>query len=89
MRRKKINRCHSWDEHWGCAISPMKNCSGCPNADWHVEEQPNAKSVFKGHTVTEDLAWNIYNLIGSWKNGEFGEVPLQDVLDKFYNNINK
>ena len=37
MERKRVNRCPSWDEHWGCAISPMKRCSCCPNADWHTE----------------------------------------------------
>lgn len=34
------------------------------------------------HTVTEDFAWEVYNLINRWKAGEFGEYPLQDVLDK-------
>lgn len=37
MPRKRVNRCPSWDEHWGCAISPAKRCSGCPSADWHTE----------------------------------------------------
>lgn len=31
---KRINKCQSWDEHYGCAISPMKRCDGCPDADW-------------------------------------------------------
>ncbi len=33
-KRKRVNLCQSYDEHWGCAISPMKQCSGCPNAEW-------------------------------------------------------
>lgn len=37
MKRKRVNRCPSWDEHWGCAISPVKRCLGCPSADWHTE----------------------------------------------------
>lgn len=42
---KRVNKCPSWDEHWGCAISPMKNCSGCANADWRVEEK-KTKALF-------------------------------------------
>lgn len=34
------------------------------------------------HTVTEDFAWQVYNLINRWKAGEFGDYTLQDVLDK-------
>lgn len=34
---KRVNKCISWDEHWGCAISPMKKCNGCANADWRIE----------------------------------------------------
>lgn len=37
---KRVNKCPSWDECWGCAISPMKNCNSCANADWH-----NVKTV--------------------------------------------
>lgn len=41
-----------------------------------VEEEPNQ------HTITEDFAWQVYNLINRWKAGEYGECPLQNVLDK-------
>ena len=47
-----------------------------PNNPFHVEEEP------KQHTITEDFAWQVYNIINRWKVGEFGEYPLQDVLDK-------
>lgn len=41
---KRINNCPSWDEHWGCSISPMKNCASCANADWHyVEKKPKKR----------------------------------------------
>ena len=36
---KRINKCPSWDAHWGCAISPMKNCSSCASADWHIDKK--------------------------------------------------
>lgn len=44
---KRVNRCPSWDEHWGCAISPMKDCSSCGKAEWHVE----GKDKPKQHTL--------------------------------------
>ena len=47
-----------------------------PYNPFDVEEKP------KQHTITEDFAWQVYNLINRWKAGEFGEYPLQDVLDK-------
>lgn len=31
--------------------------------------------------ITEDFAWAVYNFIGRWKNGDFGEVSLQYALD--------
>lgn len=40
---KRVNKCPSYDKHWGCAISPMKNCSGCANADWHMEDNDKSK----------------------------------------------
>lgn len=33
--------------------------------------------------IDEDFAWNIYNFINKWKNGEFGETPLQKALRDF------
>lgn len=33
-KRKRVNMCPSYDKDWGCAISPMKQCSGCPNSEW-------------------------------------------------------
>lgn len=49
MSKKRINKCPSYDEHWGCAISPMKRCDGCPNADWQKadEEGTNKESIKK------------------------------------------
>lgn len=42
---KRINKCPSWDAHWGCAISPMKNCSCCASADWHMGKKvPKSKN---------------------------------------------
>jgi len=32
--------------------------------------------------VTEDIAWEIYNLINRWKGGEYGVIPLQELLNK-------
>lgn len=76
---KRVNKCPSYDKHWGCAISPTKHCSGCPDADWQVEI---GDERLRQHTITEDFAWQVYNVITRWKAGEFGEYPLQDVLDK-------
>lgn len=40
---RRINKCPSWDEHLGCAKSPMKKCDSCTNADWHVEDNDKSK----------------------------------------------
>lgn len=48
---KRVNKCPSWDEHWGCAISPMKNCNGCANAVWH-----NLKTNKKSKLISIDKA---------------------------------
>lgn len=31
----------------------------------------------------EDFAWRVFNMINDWKNGEYGEVPLKEVLNKY------
>lgn len=36
---RRINKCPSWDPSWGCAISPLKSCISCANADWHTEKK--------------------------------------------------
>ena len=46
----------------------------------YMPENPFKKEEV--HTVTEDFAWQVYNVINRWKAGEFGEYPLQDILDK-------
>lgn len=33
--------------------------------------------------IDEVFAWNIYNFINKWKNGDFGELPLQRALRDF------
>ena len=37
--------------------------------------------------LTSDFAWRIYNFIQEWKAGEFGEIPLQEALDRFFRNL--
>ncbi len=34
--------------------------------------------------LTSDFAWRIYNFVHEWKAGEFGEIPLQEALDRFF-----
>lgn len=62
---KRINKCPSWDEHWGCAISPMKNCDSCANAEWvNTNKKPKKEEMTKQqikeiigkcvHAATED-----------------------------------
>lgn len=34
--------------------------------------------------IDEDYAWRIYNFIECWKAGKFGEIPLQEALDRFF-----
>lgn len=34
--------------------------------------------------IDEEYAWRIYNFIQEWKAGEFGEMPLQEALDRFF-----
>lgn len=34
--------------------------------------------------MTEEQAWKLYNFINDWKNGEYGEIPLSEALDKHY-----
>lgn len=31
-------------------------------------------------TLDEDYAWKVYNFINEWKNGKYGEIPLQKAL---------
>ncbi len=31
--------------------------------------------------ITSDFAWDIYNFINYWKEGDFGLIGLQDALD--------
>lgn len=31
-----------------------------------------------------DYAWSIYSFINEWKNGYFGEISLQEALDKHF-----
>ena len=59
MSKKRINKCPSYDEHWGCAISPMKRCDGCANADWHYEE--NLEADFKKYRSLRNKLWAICN----------------------------
>ena len=41
--KKRVNKCPSWGGSWGCAISTMKTCVCCPNADWHYEESTSKR----------------------------------------------
>ena len=59
MSKKRINKCMSWDEHWGCAISPMKRCESCGNADWHYED--NLIEDFKTYDSLRQSLWDICN----------------------------
>lgn len=34
--------------------------------------------------IDEDTAWKIYNFINKWKSGDYGTIPLQDALDKYF-----
>lgn len=36
--------------------------------------------------MNEEYAWKVYNFINTWKGGGFGEIALQDALDKHFNN---
>lgn len=33
-------------------------------------------------SISEDRAWEIYNLINEWRAGEFGILSLQEAIDK-------
>lgn len=62
MTKKRTNKCPHYDEHWGCAISPMKHCSGCANAIWETidEEQPKLLYNDKYHTVPIEILDRLY-----------------------------
>lgn len=72
---------------WGLYSRPM--CADIKEVRYRVCEAAGVENMpenpFKKedvHTVTEDFAWQVYNVINRWKAGEFGEYPLQDILDK-------
>ena len=35
--------------------------------------------------ISEEFAWKVYNFINDWKNGRFGEIPLQQALNEHFN----
>ena len=84
--------CADCAKAWGLYANPR--CASldevvyrvCEAAGVKEEEMPynpfDAKEEQKQHTITEDFAWQVYNLINRWKAGEYGTKPLQDVLDK-------
>lgn len=48
MVRKKVNLCPSYDENWGCAVSPIKRCEGCPDANFQYIETESIKEYYIG-----------------------------------------
>ena len=88
--------CHiTWDEiadcakSWGLYSNPR--CEDLYKVRYRVCEaagvrdmpfNPFKKKEKKTHTITEDFAWQVYNIIVEWKAGKFGERPLQEVLDE-------
>ena len=73
---------------WGLYSNPM--CADILEVRYRICETAQVSNMpdnpfeeeKERHTITEDFAWQVYNLINRWKAGEFGEYPLQDILDK-------
>lgn len=76
---KKINKCSSWSEGWGCSISPMKQCNGCPNADWHVvSEKIDAQEYLSSLTKDAMLSIIKYGIRGS---NVPDEITVEDIYE--------
>ena len=43
MIKRIDNKCPHYDEHWGCAISPIKKCDTCPSAIWYYVTDDKTK----------------------------------------------
>ena len=69
---------------WGLYSRPM--CADIKEVRYRVCEAAGVENMpenpFAVHTITEDFAWEVYNLINRWKAGEFGTISLQEVLDR-------
>ena len=75
---KRINNCQSWDPIYGCAISPMKKCSGCSNADWQKVRNDIDVSEWLQKLTKDDLLSIIkYGLRGT-------DAPLGVTVDDIY-----
>ena len=75
---KKINKCQSWDEHYGCAISPTKKCDSCPNAEWvKVRNDSDVTEYLESLTKDDMLTIIKYGLRGS-------NAPLGVTVDDIY-----
>jgi hypothetical protein len=63
---KKINKCPSWDEIYGCGISPEKKCKGCEKADWQTVKTKQTVTEYLESLTKDDLLCIIkYGLRGS------------------------
>lgn len=38
----------------------------------------------KTPAINEEYAWKVYNFVIEWKNGKFGEIPLQQALNEHF-----
>lgn len=51
------------------------------DANKEFEKFKNKKEVKR---VQEGFAWKIYNFMNEWKSGDYGTIPLQDALDRYF-----
>lgn len=50
---------------------------------WVNNEDINIE-LFDEKKPTEDYAWGIYCFVEEWKAGKFGEIPLKEALDNYF-----
>lgn len=83
--------CADCAKAWGLYYNPKcasldkvvyRVCEAAGVKEDYMPDNPFIEEEPKQHAITEDFAWQVYNLINRWKAGEYVEYPLQNVLDK-------